>query len=164
MKKIAIAVICCLMFCYAGFAQKILLNITGVTAPGGEDIKAVDFKTDLNISFSGGGGGTVSKPLVGPFLIKKDYNTSTNPLQLKLLQGAKIPQVDIEYYDATGAVVNFRVRLIDCYVTNFYWLSPECPTCLKLEHQVAFTPTKVELYDIATGVTVKYNVATNATY
>lgn len=146
-------------------AQKILLKIASVTAMAGEEVKAAELRGDGSISWSGtgGGGASVGKVSIKDMLIKKQNGTSTNELFKKLLQGTAIPVVVIEYYDSNNTLF-FTITLKTVFVTNFYWLSPECPTCLKLEHQVAFAAKQIETYDVATGVTVKFDVSTNLIY
>lgn len=146
-------------------SQKILLKIASVTAAAGEEVKAAELRADGSISWSGAGGGgaSVGKVSIKDLLIKKQNNTSTNDLFKKLLQGTAIPSVVIEYYDSNNTLF-FTITLKTVYVTNFYWLSPECPTCLKLEHQVAFSAKQIETFDVATGITVKYDVSTNLIY
>ena len=141
-------------------AQKILLKIGSVTAAGGEEVRAVDFKFDNPSIVSGGAGHTSGKVEASDLMIKKTNNTSTNDLFKKVLNGSHYPEVKLEYYDNANALY-FTITLKDVLVTQFYWLSPECPTCLKLEHQVAFAPLIIESLDGATGVKVTYNFATN---
>ena len=144
-------------------AQKILLKIASITDPAGEEVRAVDFKVDAVTTWASGGGVSVGAPKVHDILIKKTNNTSTNAIYKKLLQGAITPIVILEYYDASN-LLYFQITLKSVYVSNFYWLSPECPTCLKLEHQIAFVPKQVETYDVASGITVGFDVTTRLTY
>ena len=143
-------------------AQKILLKIASVTAAAGEDVKAVDFKIELAATWLGGGGGA-GRANVHDLLIKKSNNTSTNELFKRVLTGTVLPVVVLEYYNASN-VLYFTITLRQVYVSNFFWLSPECPTCLKLEHQVAFVPRQIETTDAVTGITYKFDVVTNSTY
>lgn len=163
MKKIYLLLVSLLILgaCPAS-AQKILLKIASVTAAAGEEVKAAELRADGSISWSGGGA-AVGKVSVKDFLIKKQNGTSSNDLFKKLLMGTAIPTVILEYYDASNTLY-FTITLKTVFVTNFYWLSPECPTCLKLEHQVAFAPKQIETYDVATGVTVRYDLSTYSTY
>lgn len=166
MKKIYLLLVCLFIWgALPASAQKILLKIASVTATAGEEVKAAELRGDGSISWSGAGGGgaTVGKVSIKDMLIKKQNGTSTNELFKKLLQGTIIPAVVIEYYDANNTLF-FTITLKTVFVTNFYWLSPECPTCLKLEHQVAFAPKQIETFDVATGVTVKYDISTNSIY
>jgi len=143
-------------------AQKILLKIASITAVAGEDVKAVEFKIDATATWIGGGGGG-GRANFHEVLIKKGNNTSTNELFKKVATGTVLQTVVLEYYNASN-VLYFTITLRQVYVTNFYWLSPECPTCLKLEHQVAFVPRQIETTDAVTGITYKFDVATNASY
>ncbi len=145
-------------------AQKILLKIASITATAGEDVKAVDFKVELAATWlGGGGGGGGGRANVHQLLIKKNNNTSTNELFKRVLTGIVLPVVVLEYYNASN-VLYFTITLKQVYVTNFFWLSPECPTCLKLEHQVAFVPRQIETTDAVTGITYKFDVVTNSSY
>ncbi len=143
-------------------AQKILLKIASITAAAGEEVKAAELRADGGVSWSGGGA-SVGKVSIKDVLIKKQNNTSTNDLFKKLLQGTSIPVVVLEYYDSNNTLF-FTITLKTVFVTNFYWLSPECPTCLKLEHQVAFSAKQIETFDVATGITVKFDISTNLIY
>lgn len=163
MKKIALY-IPLLLFIFGNVrAQKILLKVPSTTAAAGEEVRAVEFKIENNTKWSAGGGSTIGKNIFGDVLIKKTNNTSTNELYKKLLTGVVLASVVLEYYDSNNALF-FTITLKSVYVTNFYWLSPECPTCLKLEHQVGFAPKQIETTDAATGITVKYDVVTSAIY
>ncbi len=144
-------------------AQKIVLKIGAITASGGEEVRAVDFKIDAATSWSLGGGASVGVPKVHEFLIKKTNNISSNDIYKKILQGSSYPEVVLEYYNVADKLY-FRITLKDVYVSNFYFLSPECPTCLELEQQVAFVPKKIETFDIATGITVGYDVPERLVY
>ncbi len=143
-------------------AQKILLKIAPITPVAGEDVKAVEFKIDATSSWIGGGGGA-GRANFHEVLIKKSNNTSTNELFKKVATGTVLQTVVLEYYNASN-VLYFTITLRQVYVTNFYWLSPECPTCLKLEHQVAFVPRQIETTDAVTGITYKFDVVTNSSY
>jgi hypothetical protein len=145
------------------FAQKILLKISGITAAAGEEVKAVDFKFE-GTSTWGSGGVTAGTVKVYPVLVKKTVGLSTHDIYKKLLMGSiYTPNVDLEYYDASN-VMYFKISLVNAIVTNFYWLSPECPTCIQLEHQIAFNPRRIETFDVATGITVRYDYQTKAFY
>lgn len=162
MKRNLLLISMLVLFFVPAIGQKILLKIPSITAAAGEDVRAVEFKVDNTIKWGTGGSG-VGKTVVGDMLIKKSNSTSTNELYKKVLTGVVLPTVTIEYYDASN-VLFFTITLKSVYVTNFYWLSPECPTCLKMEHQVAFNPRQIETTDAATGITVKYDVVTASIY
>ena len=144
-------------------AQKILLKIGSVTAAGGEEVRAVDFKVDAATSWSLGGGPIVGVPKVHEFLIKKTSNVSTTDIFKKILQGTSYPEVVLEYYTAADRLY-FKITLKDVYISNCFFLSPECPTCIELEQQVAFVPKLIETFYAATGVTVGYNVPERTVY
>jgi type VI protein secretion system component Hcp len=164
MKRQACILIALLLFIYThSTAQKILLKIDGVTAADGEEVRALDFKVKSLTSWVSGGGVSVGKARLDSFLIKKTNNTSTNDLFKAILTGKAYPIVILEYYDASE-VLYFTITLKTVYISNFFWLSPECPTCLKLEHQIAFVPKQIETFDISTGETVRYDVPSNTTY
>ena len=143
-------------------AQRILLKIDGVTAPDGEEVRAVDFKVRATTSWSPGGS-SVGKARLDRFILKKTNNVSSNELFKAVLTAKAYPVVTLEYYDASE-VQYFTITLKDVFVSTFFWLSPECPTCLKLEHQIAFAAKQIETADLLTGETLRYNVSTNATY
>ena len=162
-KKFAVLLCFSLMTGGNNIAQKILLKIGSVTAAGGEEVRAVDFKIDAATSWSLGGGPTVGVPKVHEFLVKKTSNVSSNDIYRKILQGASYPEVVLEYYNISDRLY-FKITLREVYISNFYFLSPECPTCLELEQQVAFVPKQIESFDVATGVTVGYDVPERKVY
>jgi hypothetical protein len=47
---------------------------------------------------------------------------------------------------------------------DFSSLSPECNNCPRLSHQVWFDYEKIEVTDVATGNTVKWDRSANASY
>ncbi len=143
-------------------AQKILLKIGTITKKLGEEVKAVDFRVSSSTSFSSGGGISVGKPQFNSLLIKKVKDTSTNDIYKKLLSGANYPEVLLEYYDASN-VLYFTITMKTVYITQFYWLSPECPTCIKLEHEIGFMPKTIETRDEITGTIVKYDLSSGST-
>ncbi len=152
-----------MLLCSQAFAQKILLKISGITVGSGEDVKAVDFKFE-GTSTWGSGGVTAGTIKVYPVLVKKAAGLSTHEIYKKVLTGTIFtPNVDLEYYDASN-VMYFKISLVNAIVTNFYWLSPECPTCIQLEHQIAFNPRRIETLDVATGITVKYDYQLKSFY
>ena len=141
------------------------MKIDGITATAGEEVRAVEFKITAATTWANGGGVSVGKPKPGDFVIKKTNNTSTNELSKKILTGSAIPLVKFEYYSAADdKQPYFTITLKEVFVSNFFWLSPECPTCLKLEHQVAFVPKIFETFDAVTGKTVGYNISTGVVY
>ncbi|MEO6405427.1 MAG: hypothetical protein ABIY51_04565 [Ferruginibacter sp.] len=145
------------------YGQKILLKISGITAAAGEEVKAVDFKMEGSSTWSSNGI-TPGIIKVYPLLIKKTVGLSSHELYKKTLTGAVFtPNVILEYYDAAN-VMYFSISLVNALVTNFYWLSPECPTCIQMEHQVAFNPRRIETFDVPTGITVRYDYQTKAFY
>lgn len=139
-------------------SQSIIMKIGTVTEAGGEEVKAADFRIDAATTYGTGGGTSVGVPKVSEFIVKKNMGKSTQDLYRKILAGTVTPEVIIEYRNADSAYL--RITLKDVYISNFYWLSPECPTCIKTEHQIAFVPKKIETYDLITGVKVNYDVVT----
>ena len=164
MKKFTIILVAFfLILCSQSIAQKILLKISSITVAAGEEVKAVDFKFEGTSTWTTGGvsAGTIK---VYPVLVKKLVGLSTHDIYKKLLQGTiYTPNVVLEYYDAAN-VMYFRISLVNAIVTNFYWLSPECPTCIQLEHQIAFNPRRIETFDVATGITVGYDYQLKTIY
>ena len=146
-----------------GVGQKILMKIGSITASGGEEVRAAEFKTDAPTSWSSGGGASVGKPKLGSFIIKKTNGPSTNDLHRHIISGSAYPEVIFEYYDAADKLY-FTITLRDVFLTEFYRLTPECPGCLKLEHQVGFISKRIETADLVNGTTIKYDVSTGATY
>ena len=161
--KIVLIQMFLLLLCGQAIAQKILLKITGITAAAGEEVKAVDFKFEGTSTWTTTGLSAGQMKLY-PVLIKKASGLSTHEIYKKVLMGTVFtPNVELEYYDAAN-VMYYKISLVNALVTNFYWLSPECPTCIQLEHQIAFNPRRIETSDVATGITVKYDYQTKAFY
>jgi type VI protein secretion system component Hcp len=162
-KRAGILLIFLLMICSHMMAQRILLKIDAITAPDGEEVRALEFKIRAATSWQLGGGVSVGKAKFDSLIIKKTNNTSTNDLFKSILTGKAYPVVMLEYYDASETLY-FTITLKNVYVSGFFWLSPECPTCLKLEHQAAFVFKQIETYDVVTGETVRFDIPANDTY
>ena len=111
-------------------AQKILLKIAAITPAAGEDVKAVELKIETSTSWQQGGGASVGKAVFQNLLLKKSNSTSSNELYRRMLVGSAIPAVVLEYYDASN-VMYFSITMRSVFVSNFYWLSAECPTCIE---------------------------------
>ncbi|MCW3107588.1 MAG: hypothetical protein JWQ09_2094 [Segetibacter sp.] len=137
--------------------QKILMKIASVTAAGGEEVRALEFQINAASSWTAGGGASVGKPNPGNLMIKKTNNNSTSSLFKDIASGKTIPEVIFEYYDASN-ILYYSITLTGAYVTQLYWLSPECPTCLKLEQQVGFVFKTYKTVDVASGVTVTWDI------
>ena len=149
-------------------AQKIIMKIQGVTVPEGEEIQAFDWKNtspypDGSI---GGGGGGYGKADPGLIMVKKAVDKSTNKLMVQLAKAIVLPEELIfEFYaNNTDKDPYYRIRCQHAVVKQFYYLAPECPTCIKLVHQVGFSPGEtVKFENLLTGETNTWNIAENTT-
>lgn len=141
-------------------AQKILMKITGVTAAAGEEVRALDFRIDVESSYVKGAGVTLGKPLPDSLIIKKSVDKSTNDLLRKIVQGSNYPEVIFEYYDNNN-LNYYTITLTNVFATSLYWLSPECPTCLKLEHQISFIMSTIKMDDKVNKTITTYDIANN---
>jgi type VI protein secretion system component Hcp len=142
------------------YSQKILLKIGDLTATDGEEVKALEWKVDAPSSWVLGGGVSIGKPAGGILTIKYDHNKSGDAIFRRITTGASFPEVLIEYYDATD-LLYYSIKLTDAFVTQYYHLSPECPGCLKLEHQVSFVYKTVTLTDPINETITTWNVTNN---
>lgn len=162
MKKIFCLVVICLFVFVAGKTQSIFMSIAGVTGgQSGEEIKALELKMDAPVNTGGGGSGPpvgITKP--GLLMVKKINGTSTTNLFEKMIAATKITEVIFTYNDNSNTPY-FIITLTDAYLAQFYWLSPECPTCIKLEHQLGFTFAKMKIQDLVAGTTKTWDVAGN---
>lgn len=133
------------------------MKITGITATAGEEVKALDFRINAASSYLKGGGASVGRPAPDSLIIKKAVDKSTNDFLKKIVQGAGYQEVIFEYYD--NANVNYyTITLTGALLTSLYWLSPECPTCLRLEHQVSFVMSTVKMEDKINKSILTYNI------
>lgn len=159
-----------LALCMAGspvWAQKILLKINTVTPAAGEEVKAVELKTRKVCEFSAGGT-SCNVTEFDDLVIKKENNISTNELWRKSLSptgpGSIMGNLTLEYYNQAN-VLYHRIVLVNARISNFFWLSPECPNCIKMEHQVSFFFERIEMYDdLNGGAPVKWNRITSSFY
>ncbi|HMO62255.1 MAG TPA: type VI secretion system tube protein Hcp [Ferruginibacter sp.] len=142
-------------------AQKILMKITNVTDAKGEEVRALELQMNRAAGTSTGGGGTsVGKTDPGYLIIKKTHDKSTNELFKKMAQGTFMPEAIFEYYDASNTLY-YKITLTNVLLMQFYYLSPECPGCLKLEHQVAFSYDKIKVEDLANGGNNNWDIKLN---
>jgi type VI protein secretion system component Hcp len=167
MKKMALAVLSAFFFLlvsHSVHAQNIKMkipSITGVPADG-EDLIAFEVSDSLNVAPHGGGMG-VGKTSFELAKIKKQSGASTNALWKHSLQGTHIPEVQFEFYNNSNTVF-YKIVLKDVTVNHFSYLSPECSNCPRLFHQVWFDYDKIEVTDMATGNTVKWDRSGNVIY
>jgi type VI protein secretion system component Hcp len=154
----------------SALSQKILLKISNtITGQNGEILSAVELKQSTTPPTNPQGGNT-GHPVFETLMIKKPFANSTNYIwRASLQQGGPnsfFPTVDLEYYNA-GNVLYYKITLINARVYDFFYLSPQCPGCITLEHQIGFRFDKIEMMDpsISTSVgTIKYNLITNSFY
>jgi len=163
-----IAILLSLLFAFAGNAQKIIMRINNITGPQDEEILAFDWKNTAiypDGSIGGGGGGT-AKADPGLIMIKKEVAFSSNRLMKALAASETLSEeVVFEFYsNNTDKVPYYIIKLANAVVKQFYYLAPECPTCLKLVHQIGFSPgTKVFFENKLLGQSNVWNIAENTT-
>lgn len=162
--KLFLVVLSLFLFVLAANSQNIKMKMTGViTNPEGEDIIAFEMGDTATYTPSGGGGGGSFTTLGFEFVkIKKQKDASTNELFKRSLNGVHSPDATFEFYD--GGVLIYKILLKDLLIQHFSYLSPECFNCTKLFHQVWFSYVMIEVTDVATGITTKYNRATRVFY
>ena len=156
-KKSCIILIISMVVSSYGMAQKILMKIGSFTATGGEEVRALEFQINAATSYTQGGGVSVGKANPGSLMVKRTHNKSTSELFKKIVAGASFADVIFEYYDA-GDKLYYTITLGNVFLTQVYWLSPECPTCLKLEQQLGFVFKTIKTTDAVTGVTLTWDV------
>ncbi len=146
-------------------AQKILMKINGITLTDGEEVLAFDWKNSADYSGLLGGGGGSAKAISDLVMIKKAVAKSTNKLMLQLTKTQPM-QVDVifEFFAAsTDKDPHYRITLKTPSVAQFYYLAPECPTCLKLVHQIGFfLGSSVMFQNLITGESNTWDIANNA--
>ena len=113
-------------------------------------------------SASGGGGGGSSVKFE-TIKIKKLKDISTNELFKRSISGFHTTEATFEFYDL-NAVLFYQIVLKDFTVNHFSFLSPECPGCAKLYHQLWFDYKQIEATDVTSGNVVRWNRYTNAFY
>jgi type VI protein secretion system component Hcp len=145
-------------------AQNIKMKIPSIAGlpADGEDILAFEVSDTQHIA-TGGGGLSVGKTVFEVAKIKKLSGASTNELWKRSLQGTHVPDVQFDFYNSSNAVF-YRIVLKDVTVNHFSYLAPECSNCPRLTHQVWFDYDKIEVTDVATGNTVKWDRTGNIIY
>jgi hypothetical protein len=72
-----------------------------------------------------------------------------------------INELSVEYYEtSTSKSPYYTLKFGGVYITQVGFLSPECPTCIKLEHQIGMVFKTVELTDAINGTYTKWDVST----
>lgn len=147
----------------AASSQKIVIKIAGITPTNGELVKALEFKTEADVTYTTGGGAAVGKALPGKLLIKKDLDTTTSEFLRRIVTGVHFPEVVFEYISDNNSkpITTYIITLTNAFVTEIQWLTPECPGCLALEHQVGFVFTKIKFDDPIRKKVITYNVPQN---
>ncbi len=135
------------------------MKITGITDAAGEEVRALDFRVTAPVA-TGGTGTSTGKAVPADLIIKKNQSASTSDFFKKIVQSGTYPSVIFEYYSATDELY-YRITISNVKLTQLFWLSPECPSCLKLKHQVGFTFNAYKTEDLVTGTVVSWNIATN---
>ncbi len=137
--------------------QNILMKIPSITAAAGEEVRTLDFQINAASSWTKGGGASVGKPNPATLIIKKPNNKSTSDLFKSIGQGKSIPEIIFEYYDAANKLY-YSITLTNVFLTQLNWLTPECPTCLKLELLVGFVFKTYKTSDVASGTKVIWDI------
>lgn len=122
-----------------------------------EEIKALEFKMDAEVSYLKGTGVSVGKPLPGQLILKKNIDSTTNGFFRKMITGTFLPFVQIDYSDKNN-LNYYSITLTDVFVTQLYFLSPECPTCIKLEHQVGLVFSTIKIEDKINNTTSTWDI------
>lgn len=137
--------------------QNILMKIPSITAAAGEDVRTLEFQVNAASSWTKGGGASVGKPNPANLIIKKSNNKSTSDFLKSIGQGKAIPEVIFEYYDVANKLY-YSITLTNVFLTQLNWLTPDCPTCLKLELQVGFVFKTYKTVDVASGTKVTWDI------
>jgi type VI protein secretion system component Hcp len=146
-------------------AQNIKMKIPSISGlpADGEDLIAFEVSDTLRGGLSHGGGSGAGKTEFEMAKIKKLSSASTNELWKRSLQGTHLPEVQFEFYNNSNTLF-YKIVLKDVTVNHFSYLAPECSNCPRLFHQVWFDYDKIEVTDVATGNTVKWDRSGNNTY
>ena len=156
-KSVAAVIIFLLLSFYCN-AQKILMKAGASTDPAGEEVRAFEFGITSPSNFTSGSGASIGKAVPGNIKIKKNAGKSTSDFFKNIVKRTAIPQVIFEYYDASN-ILYYTITISNVLITNLLWLSPECPSCLKLEHEIDFVFKTIKTDDLISGVTLTYDVS-----
>lgn len=137
-------------------------SISGLPADG-EDLIAFEVSDTQYVAGTAGGGGGAGKTVFEMAKVKKLMSASTNELWKRSLQGTHIAEVQFDFYNNSNNIF-YKIVLKEVTVNHFSFLSPECNNCPRLFHQVWFDYDKIEVTDIATGSTVKWDRSGNVIY
>lgn len=87
----------------------------------------------------------MGKPIPGNLLIKKDIDSSTAEFFKRMAQGKGFAEISFEYIKAGSKPdKTYIITIYEAFLTQLQWLTPECPGCLNLEHQVGFVFKKID--------------------
>lgn len=161
MKFIVTCALLLLIGCF-GYAQKIDMRIvytTGGTLPkDGETVKALEFKIAAETTTTTGGGAAVGKAIPGKLFVKKDIDSSANPMFRRLVMGQFFPSIVFDYYDDKNTNY-YSITITEVFVTNLEFLTPECPSCLKLENLIGFVFKTIKLEDKIKKINTTWDIA-----
>ncbi len=158
-----ILLLCIFAFAYKAQAQKILLQIPGITSEEGEPVTAVEFVLENSIdlgSISGGGG--AGKVRQKTFKFKKEAGVSTSSFFDSIVKGTVYDTVLFKYYDAAD-VLFYIIEFEKVLIAEMSWLSPECPSCIQLEHLVSIGFGKISTEDKINNIKKSWNFISNTT-
>lgn len=142
-------------------AQKIMMKVSYARPAvygDAEEIRALEFKMNAAVTYTSGAGASVGKAIPGELIIKKNTDSTTTALFRKMVGGTNYPFVQIEYFDKNN-LNYYSITLTDVYVTQLYFLSPECPTCIKLEHQVGLVFSTIKIEDKINNTSSTWDIA-----
>ena len=143
-------------------AQKIMMKVEGINLGDGEVIKALEWKTNADITIGGSGGNSVAKANPGKLIVKKNSGKSTDFFLKKIVQGQPISLVEMSYFETnTSKDPYYTIKMENVYISDLFWLSPECPTCLQLEHQIGFVFSKITISDKINNLNTVWDVSQN---
>jgi type VI protein secretion system component Hcp len=151
-----------LAFSSTNYAQKIMMRVSYAKPAAygdAEEIRALEFKINAAVSYTSGSGAAVGKPMPSELVVKKNVDSTTNGIFRKIIQGTFFPFVKIEYYDKND-LNYYTITITDAFVTQLYFLSPECPSCIKLEHQLGFVFKTLKIEDKINNTNTTWDIST----
>lgn len=138
--------------------MRVVYTQGGALPETGEVVKALEFKIAAAVTYGAGTGASVGKAQPGTLFIKKDIDSSANPFFRRIVQGVQSPTIVFDYFDNKN-VNYYSITITDAFVTNIEFLTPECPSCLKLENLIGFVFKTIKLEDKIKKINTTWDIA-----
>ena len=156
-RKSMLLIIAVMIISANSFAQKIFMKVPTATGKSGEEVIALNVSLEAESSWTKGGGASVGKPNPGKLAIRKTNGPSTAEFLKNIASGKSFPEIVFEYVDNSGKA-SYIISLSGVYITELSWVTPDCSNCPKLQMQVEMIYKTYQIFDAATGTTVKWDI------